>query len=101
MQQVRIAEQAKLSEALISNFHACYRNLRGLARECAGKTLADSAAYELAKEEAAVEQQDAIFRIAEQIARKRQASQKGKPGRRSPPGNITRDDMKAAIRAHK
>lgn len=101
MQKKRIAEQAKLSEALISNFHACYRNLRGVARECAGKTLTDSAAYLLAKEGTGVEQQDAIFRRAQQIAKNRQDSQKGKPGRRNPPGNITKDDMKAAIRAHK
>jgi hypothetical protein len=102
MQQKRIAEQAELDKASISNFLACYRKLYGLARESnIGKTIEGSAAYLLAKEETGVEQQDAIFRCAQQKAKNRQDSQKGKPGRRDLVGNITRDDMEKAIRAHK
>jgi hypothetical protein len=103
--QQRLPILTGLTETMNSRLKVCYENLGSDARRlCKTLNIQTQACHRLGRE-VALADQVRLIRLAQEFTRKREEKQPlqkmGPPGRRSPSGLITEDDMQEAIWAEK
>jgi hypothetical protein len=103
--QQRLPTLAGLTETMISRLKVCYENLSPDARRlCKTVKIQTQACHRLGREVARADQVR-LIRLAQEFTRERESKRPlqkmGSPGRQSPRGLITEDDMQKAICAEK
>jgi hypothetical protein len=97
--QAEIADSIARPRVSISHLKTCFDDLKGRARKmCEARKMNRDACYRLASEHVSEQVSDRILERAFDLMNKRDDQRRAQHGRRTPPGQITDEDIKQAIK---